>query len=92
MKNKRRNHSSAFKAKATLAAIKGDKTIAELASKYEVHPNQITQWKKKLLESTPEVFFPFPAEGQAKAGRANRAFISAVCTIKPKAKPNTTSS
>ena len=56
MKNKRRNHSAAFKAKVALAAIKGDKTIAELASKYEVHPNQITQWKKKLLASTPEVF------------------------------------
>ena len=56
MKNKRRNHSAAFKAKVALAAIKGDKTIAELASEYEVHPNQITQWKKKLLGSMPEVF------------------------------------
>jgi len=56
MKNKRRNHSAAFKAKVALAAIKGDKTIAELASEYEVHPNQITQWKRKLLESTPELF------------------------------------
>ena len=56
MKNKRRNHSAAFKAKVALAAIKGDKTIAELASEYEVHPNQITQWKRKLLESTPKLF------------------------------------
>ena len=56
MKNKRRNHSAAFKAKVALAAIKGDKTIAELASEYEVHPNQITQWKKQLLESLPELF------------------------------------
>lgn len=56
MKNRRRNHSAAFKAKVAMAAIKGDKTIAELASEYEVHPNQITQWKKKLLESMPEVF------------------------------------
>ena len=56
MKNKRRNHSAAFKAKVALAVIKGDKTIAELASEYEVHPNQITQWKKKLLESIPDVF------------------------------------
>ena len=56
MKNKRRNHSAAFKAKVALAAAKGDKTIAELASEYEVHPNQITQWKKQLLESLPEIF------------------------------------
>ena len=56
MKNKRRNHSAAFKAKVALAAVKGDKTIAELAGEYEVHPNQITQWKKQLLECLPEVF------------------------------------
>ena len=56
MKNKRRNHAAAFKAKVALAAAKGDKTIAELASEYEVHPNQITQGKKQLLESLPEIF------------------------------------
>jgi len=56
MKNKRRNHSAQFKAKVALAAAKGDKTIAELASQYEVHPNQITKWKKQLLESLPEIF------------------------------------
>ena len=56
MKNKRRNHTAGFKAKVALAAAKGDKTIAELASEYEVHPNQITQWKKQLLESLPEIF------------------------------------
>ena len=56
MKNKRRNHAAAFKAKVALAAAKGDKTIAELASEYEVHANQITQWKKQLLESLPEIF------------------------------------
>ena len=56
MKNKRRNHSAQFKAKVAMAAAKGDKTIAELSSEYEVHPNQITQWKKQLLESLPEIF------------------------------------
>jgi len=56
MKNKRRNHSAAFKAKVALAAAKGDKTIAELASQYEVHPSQINKWKKQLLESLPEIF------------------------------------
>lgn len=56
MKNKRRNHSSQFKAKVALAALQGQKTIAELASEYDVHPNQITQWKKHLLASLPELF------------------------------------
>ena len=56
MKNKRRNHTAQFKAKVALAAAKGDKTIAELASHYEVHPTQIALWKKQLLESLPEIF------------------------------------
>ena len=56
MKNKRRDHSAQFKAKVALAAAKGDKTIAELASQYEVHPNQITKWKRQLLESLPDIF------------------------------------
>jgi len=56
MKNKRRNHSAQFKAKVALAAAKGDKTIAELASEFDVHPNQIAQWKKQLLGSIPDIF------------------------------------
>jgi putative transposase len=56
MQNKRRNHGAAFKAKVALAAVKGDKTIAELATEYQVHPTQITQWKNQLLESLPGVF------------------------------------
>jgi len=56
MKNKRRNHSAQFKAKVALAAAKGDKTIAELASGFDIHPNQIAKWKKQLIESLPELF------------------------------------
>jgi len=52
----RRNHAPAFKAKVALAAIKGEKTLAELAQQFDVHPNQITQWKTQLLESAANVF------------------------------------
>lgn len=52
----RRNHSPAFKSKVALAAVKGEQTITELAQRFDVHPNQITQWKNQLLEQLPAVF------------------------------------
>jgi transposase len=52
----RRNHTPAFKAKVALAAIKGDKTLSELAQQFDVHPNQITQWKTQLLDGAITVF------------------------------------
>ena len=52
----RRNHSPAFKAKVALAAIKGEKTLAELAQQFDVHPNQITQWRSQLLDGASGVF------------------------------------
>ena len=56
MRNKRRNHSSKFKAKVALAAFKGDKTVVELSRQFEVHPNQVTSWKKQLLENVEQAF------------------------------------
>jgi transposase len=52
----RRNHSPAFKAKVALAAVRGEKTLAELAQQFDVHPNQITQWRSQLLEGAADVF------------------------------------
>jgi|ERR1035437_7995208 transposase-like protein len=52
----RRNHTPGFKAKVALAAIKGDKTLSDLAQHFDVHPNQITQWKAQLLEGAAGVF------------------------------------
>ncbi len=56
MRRPRRTHSPAFKAKVALAAIKGEKTLAELAQLHDVHPNQITAWKTQLLEGASGVF------------------------------------
>ena len=55
-KRTRRNHSPAFKAKVALAAVKGEKTLAELAQQFDVHPNQITGWRSQLLEGAAGVF------------------------------------
>ena len=54
----RRTHTPAFKAKVALAAIKGELTLTQLAEQFDVHPNQITQWKAQLLESAANVFGP----------------------------------
>ena len=59
----RRTHSPAFKVKVALAAIKGEKTLAELAQQYDVHANQITTWKAQLVEGATAVF------GGGAAGR-----------------------
>lgn len=52
----RRNHSPAFKARVALEAIKGEHTLAELAQRHDVHPNQIAQWRSQLLERVAELF------------------------------------
>ena len=55
-KRPRRNHAAAFKAKVALEAIKGDQTLVELSERFQVHPNQIAEWKKVLLEKAPGIF------------------------------------
>ncbi len=55
-KRTRRNHSPAFKAKVAVAALRGDRTLAELAEQFDVHPNQIQDWKQKLVTKAEAVF------------------------------------
>ncbi len=55
-KRTRRNRAPAFEAKVALAALKGEKTLAELAQRFDVHPNQITLWKSQLLDGAAGVF------------------------------------
>jgi transposase-like protein len=52
----KKRHDAAFKAKVALEAVKGEKTLAQLASEYGVHPNQIGQWRKRLLKELPALF------------------------------------
>jgi transposase-like protein len=55
-KRPRRNHGAVFKAKVALEAIKEDQTLVELSERFQVHPNQIAEWKKVLMEKASEVF------------------------------------
>jgi len=55
-RKKRRNHSPTFKGQVAVAALKGDKTLAELAQQFDVHPNQITDWKTQLMDRSAQVF------------------------------------
>src|SRR5690349_20212975 len=61
----RRNHTPAFKAKVALAAVKGEKTLAELAQQFDVHANQITTWKAQLLDAAAGVFGTEPKAASA---------------------------
>ena len=72
MKQSRRKHGGAFKAKVALAALRGDQTVSELASRFEIHPTLIHNWKKQLSESAPELF----SSGPAKHDKNQEALIA----------------
>lgn len=61
----RRNHTSAFKARVALAALKGELTLSDLGQRFDVHPNQITQWKAQLLDGAAGVFDGGPRRREA---------------------------
>ena len=71
MTQTRKKHNPSFKAKVALAALQGDQSIAELASRFQVHPSQIQAWKKTLLEGAPTLF----ETGQGQREKTNEALI-----------------
>ena len=72
MKLSRRKHGAAFKAKVAVAALRGDQTISELASRFEIHPTLIQTWKKHLVESAPELF----GSGHGQQGKGQEALVA----------------
>lgn len=69
------NHSGGFKAKVALAELRGDKPLTAIAQQYEVHPNQVTDWKRQLMEQAADVF-----DGGASAAPVESGWTSRPCT------------
>jgi len=71
MSKTRRNHGSAFKAKVALEVLKGEQTVAEIASKHSLHPTLVNEWKRQLADGAPSVF----DKGTGKAEKAGEALV-----------------
>jgi transposase len=70
----KKRYTAAFKSKVALEAIKGQKTISEIASEYEVHPNQVSQWKRQLREGIEDVFSDPRKSGRSEAKEKDRLY------------------
>ena len=79
---RRRRFGAAFKAKVALEAIKGEKTAAELASAYGVHVSQITRWKKRVMESLPDVFSDKHEKNRADAEKLQEELYKQIGQLK----------
>ena len=78
MRRARRNHAAKFKAKVALAALKGDKTLAELSQQYDVHANQITDWKTQLLKQSEQVFLTKVEQQASEQGPSRQELTSKI--------------
>lgn len=72
MKESRRKHSPSFKARVALEALKGEETIAEIASRYEVHPNMVAKWKKALQDEAASIF----GEGHSRKKKQDENLVA----------------
>ena len=81
MSRERRKHSPAFKAKVALEAMKGEQTVAELAARFEVHPNQIQTWKKALADGRGRYLRPGQRtnKGKEQKNKNNDALVARLC-------------
>jgi transposase len=77
MKGKRRRHDPEFKARVALEAIKGVKTIQEIAKEFDVHPVQVSEWKKTMAKNAASVFGPGRGQERCRGVRAERARLHA---------------
>ena len=68
MRRPRKNHSAKFNSKVALAALKGDKTLVELSEQFDLHANQITEWKNQLVSQAENVFLTKPEQRASKSG------------------------
>jgi len=75
MKNKRRTHDAAFKARVALEALKGLKSIQQIAQEFAIHPGQVSDWKKTLQQRLANAFEPGAAAGGEEAFEAERAAL-----------------
>ena len=76
MSRERRKHSPAFKAKVALEAMKGEQTVAELAARFEVHPNQIQIWKKALADGAAAIFDHGNGTNKGKESKNSDALVA----------------
>jgi len=80
MSKTRRNHSPAFKAKVAVEALQGHRTIQEIAAHHQVHPNQVAQWRRQLIEQATTVFADQQA-ASADAARDREALLAKIGSL-----------
>jgi transposase-like protein len=82
MRGKRRQYEAELKARVALAALKSDKTINEVATLFEVHPNMVTKWKQRAQAELPRIFSEHPTQGAAEAAANEQRLYEQIGRLK----------